>query len=512
MIMRVRKPAVWGILLAILLATGCHTDAPALSQSRQTTSGVVSGRIEAPYAGMPATGTPALALFFENAITEEAMVVPVLAGQGDYHASLPPGTYHLYTWLPDLSARGIYSTCPGTGECRAHTLEPFEVTAGTETTGIDIVDWHAPSSVPIALVGRVFDGTGTEPLADGVVLIQNSRILAVGPSAEIDIPDAATVLDLHDATILPGLINTHVHNAYLPANLRTWLREGVTTVRDLGAPLGSGYFSRRDELRVHPHYARVVSAGPIVTVPGGYPTSRIACLTIDSPEDARREIARLLVEGSDVIKITVESGGGSTLSTAEIEAIVETAHASDIPVTAHVTKSGDLERALACGVDDMAHMVTDHVSRSTLRQMVKEGTYWIPTLVALNGEGASNLKRFVAAGGKVALGTDAGYLAGLRIGLPIAEMSAMQEAGMTPMQILVAATRNAAEVCRLDGLLGTIEVGKLADLLVVEGNPLHDLKALQNVRIVIHGGTIVRLDSAELEMADGGQVDEDTSR
>ena len=70
MIMRARKPAVWGILLAILLATGCHTDAPAPSQSQQTISGVVSGRIEAPYAGMPATGSPALALFFENAITE----------------------------------------------------------------------------------------------------------------------------------------------------------------------------------------------------------------------------------------------------------------------------------------------------------------------------------------------------------------------------------------------------------------------------------------------------------
>jgi imidazolonepropionase-like amidohydrolase len=461
---------------------------------------------------MPDTGTQTLALFFENTITEEAIVVPIPAGPGDYHASLPPGTYHLYTWLPDLSVRGIYSTCPNTKDCQEHTLQPFEVTACTETTGVNIVYWHAPANPPIALVGRVMDGTGAEPLADGVVLIQDSRIVAVGPSTEIDIPAGATVLAMDDATILPGLINTHVHNAYLPANLRTWLREGVTTVRDLGAPLGSGYFARRDDLRADPNYARLVSAGPIVTAPGGYPTTRIACLTIDSPEGARREIAQILADGADVIKIALESGGGPTLSTAAIEAIVETAHASGIPVTAHVTKSDDLERALACGVDDMAHMVTDRASRSTIRQMVKDGTYWTPTLVALGGEGASNLRRFVAAGGKVALGTDAGYLAGLRIGLPMAEMSAMQEAGMTPMQILVAATRNAAEVCRLDGILGTIEVGKLADLLVIEGNPLHNLKALENVRIVIHGGTIVRHDSAELEMAEEGQVDEDTSR
>ena len=106
-------------------------------------------------------------------------------------------------------------------------------------------------------------------------------------------------------------------------------------MRDLGAPLGSPYFSRRDELRANPSYARVVAAGPIVTVPGGYPTSRISCLTVSSPEDARHKVKQLVAGGADVIKIAVESGGGPTLSEAEIAAIVETAHESNIPVTVH---------------------------------------------------------------------------------------------------------------------------------------------------------------------------------
>ena len=124
--------------------------------------------------------------------------------------------------------------------------------------------------------------------------------------------------------------------------------------------------------------------------------------------------------------------------------------------------------------------------------MVKAGVYWVPTLEALHGEGRENLNRFVQAGGQVALGTDAGYLAGLEIDMPMDEFALMQEAGMTPMEILLSATRNASRVCRLERELGTLEPGKLADVLVVEGDPLHDMRALGDVRLVIHGGVIIR--------------------
>ncbi len=500
---RVINWAILAALLAALLAAGCGAESPTLCQNPEAESGVVSGRIEIPLAGGPVDDQPAFNLFFENAVTEEVVVVPTPAGHLDYSANLPPGSYYVYTWLPDFSKRGAYTICQSGEPCEAHALRPFEVTSGQETTGIDIADWHEPSGPPIVLIGTVIDGTGAEPQPDTVVVIQDSRIVTIGPRAEVEIPPRGIVFDPPGAAILPGLIDAHVHNAYEPANLRAWLQEGVTTVRDLGAPLGSRYFARRDELRADPAYARVVAAGPIVTVPGGYPTSRIACLTIDSPEDARQKTAQLVAEGADLIKISIESGGGPILTAAEIEAIVETAHGNDIPVTAHVTKSDDLERALAAGVNDIAHLVTDRASRSAIQQMVESETYWVPTLEALDGEGTGNLRRFVAAGGNTALGTDAGYLPGLRIGLPMDEIRAMQEAGMTAIQIIVAATRNAAHVCRLESVLGTLEVGKLADLLVVDGNPVEDIDALEKVRIVIHGGSIVRGDGAELGMTGG---------
>jgi enamidase len=503
--------AILGTFLAVLLAAGCCAEAPVPGQNLEPESGAVTGRIEAPFAGMPTDDLPALTLFFENIATEEVIVVPVPAGQRDYRASLPHGSYHVYTWLPDFSKRGAYTSCQPGSPCQEHTLQPFAIASGKETAGIDIADWHDASGPPIALVGTVIDGTGAEPQADVAVVIQGSRIVAVGPTTEIDIPTQGLIFDLHDATILPGLINTHVHNAYQPRNLSAWVQEGVTTVRDLGAPLGSSYFSRRDELRANPDYARVVAAGPIVTVPGGYPTSRISCLTVSSPEDARHKTAQLLAGGADVIKISIESGGGPILSPAEIDAIVEIAHESNIPVTAHVTKSRDLKRALAAGIDDIAHMVTDRASRSLIRQMVESGTYWVPTLVALNVEGAENLGRFVAAGGNVALGSDAGYLPGLKVGLPMDEIRSMQEAGMTPMEIIVASTHNAAQVCRLEGVLGTLEVGKLADILVVEGNPMEDIYALERVRLVMHGGSIVRRDGAEPGAWEAGQSHEDTT-
>jgi imidazolonepropionase-like amidohydrolase len=98
----------------------------------------------------------------------------------------------------------------------------------------------------------------------------------------------------------------------------------------------------------------------------------------------------------------------------------------------------------------------------------------------------------LAAGGKVALGNDGGYLAGLEIGMPITELEAMREAGMSPMQIIVAATRTAAEICRLDRNLGTLERAKRADILVVAQNPLDDLRALLQVTLVMHSGVIIR--------------------
>jgi imidazolonepropionase-like amidohydrolase len=278
-------------------------------------------------------------------------------------------------------------------------------------------------------------------------------------------------------------------------------------VRDVGAPAGRAYFIMRDRLRTDPRNAWLIASGPLVTVPGGYPIAgnNFPSLTVTSPADARDKIGSLIDDGADVIKITLSADDANpTLSLEEAAAIVETAHRQGIPVTAHAGDAGSLRLALDAGVDDVSHIAIDHVPDEDIRRMVADGVYWVPTLETLGGAGQDilrrfltivrqyNLRRFMAASGQVALGNDGGYMSGIQIGMPMTEIELMQKAGMTPMQIIVAATRNSARVCRRDGALGTLQVGKLADVLVVNGNPLQELQALLRVRLVVHRGVIIR--------------------
>jgi imidazolonepropionase-like amidohydrolase len=357
------------------------------------------------------------------------------------------------------------------------------------------------------LQGRLIDGTGADPLADAVLVIQGNRIVAVGPRAQVFLPPNAQIIDLPQATILPGFINTHVHNAYNARNLQIWAQDGVTTVRDLGHRLGRPYFAIRDRLRADPRNARLIAAGPLVTVPEGYPIAgnNFPSLTVTSVEDAREKIGQLIDEGADVIKITLTSGRAPSLSLEEAAAIVETAHERGIPVTAHATTAKDLGRALEAGVDDVAHIAVDRVSNKVIRRMVEADISWVPTFEPLENRGQDNLSRFIKAGGRVALGNDGGYLPGIEVGMPLREIQAMHEAGMTSMQIIVAATRDAAYVCRRADLLGTLEVGKAADILVVKGDPLRDLQVLQDAQLVIHDGVIIRNEGLTI-LSDGGDA------
>jgi imidazolonepropionase-like amidohydrolase len=228
-------------------------------------------------------------------------------------------------------------------------------------------------------------------------------------------------------------------------------------------------------------------------------------LIVASPQDAAVKVNQLLDSGADVIKIALESGGSfqrsiPVLSAQEARAIVQAAHQRGGWVSAHVLRAQDLTRALDAGVDDIAHMVEDPLPDPLIERMVKNDVYWVPTLELWKRVGqqtdkrsVANLRRFVQGGGKVALGTDyAGYDAVFDLGLPVTEIELMQEAGMSPMQIIVAATRNAAHVCNLERELGTLEPGKIADVLVTNGDPLHDLRALTQVRLVIHNGIVIR--------------------
>ncbi len=335
-------------------------------------------------------------------------------------------------------------------------------------------------------------------------MIDNERIVAVGARSQIEIPKDAPTIDVGGATILPGFFNAHVHGAYSEETLAAWAQDGVTTVRDLGNEVDPDVLiAFRNIASQDPRYARLVAAGPIVTTIGGYGTREVG-----SVAEAQNTVSELLDAGVDLIKVGIEDNlqgrAWPLLSVEEITAIVERAHSGHVPVSAHVSRSDHVDLALQAGVDDVAHMVVDEISDELIARMIAADMYWVPTLelwacvdnlypVHYGDQAVQNLTRLTQAGGLVALGTDyAGYICRFDLGMPVTEIELMQQAGMKPMEIIIAATKNAAHVCNLDADLGTLEAGKIADILVVDGDPLEDLSMLQKVRMVIHDGVIIR--------------------
>ena len=365
---------------------------------------------------------------------------------------------------------------------------------------------------PFALVnGTLIDGTGAKAMPDAAIIVRDDRITAFGPRPDIEIPGDSFIVNVQGKTILPGFINSHVHWAFNRKNLSKWAREGVTTVRDLGRSTAypENLFKTRNSLNANHKCARLVAVGLFINVEGGYPAALWGGYmeTVRSPEEARQAVNKLIDAGADVIKTAVESGyafrrsGWPLLSPDELNVLVKTAHERGKPVTAHVTSARDLAPALDAGVDEIAHMVVDELPNELVHRMIETGTRWVPTLelwqhasrkypVNYGEVSIKNLARFVEAGGEVALGTDYGGAPQMafELGMPISEIEWMMEAGMTPMQIIVSATKNAARACNMEGQIGTLEVGKLADILVVDGDPLTDIHALTKVHLVLREG------------------------
>lgn len=354
--------------------------------------------------------------------------------------------------------------------------------------------------------GVLIDGTGAEPLPDATLVIGENRILAVGPASQIRIPPGVEVIELDGATILPGFINAHVHDAYDEERLNAWAQAGVTTVRDEGIISGSRQLnkllSQRDQWATSPKNARLVSSGYMLTVPGGYGT-----LDVSSAVNARQQVNMEVNAGVDLIKLTMETGyAGVTnlpiLSEEELKAIVETAHEYGVEVSAHITDVKFLSILLKAGVDDLAHIPIGSIPKYQIQQLITQDIYVIPTLTVMDAYGAlhdasHNLGVLNEAGVMIAMGSDYTLIPQnnfdhFELGMPMHEITRMNEAGMTPMQIIVSATRNGAHVCRLENELGTLETGKLADILIVNGDPLQDLSTLLKVKMVIHNGEIIR--------------------
>ncbi len=347
---------------------------------------------------------------------------------------------------------------------------------------------------------RLIDGTGAPPADNATIAVKGGIISAVGAKDAIAIPKGAKVIDLKGATVMPGFINAHVHQAYNDENLKNWLMCGVTTVRDESTQAGSDFLAKRDSLNKDPAHSRIISATPMLAPEGGYGNDFYT-----SPDTASKKVSQYISQGVDIIKFSIEDDlQGSTWKMPtyeEVKAIVDTAHAKGHKVSVHVSHERNLKMAIDAGVDDIAHMAVEPISEEMAKQIVQKGIYWVPTLelwsyvsrdYKLNWKDVAieNLSTFYKAGGKIALGTDfAGYASNFEY-FPDAEIKLMKQAGMTPMDIIVAATQNAAHVCGLDSTLGTVETGKAADLLVVTGDPLTWGSQL-SLRMVIHGGTIM---------------------
>lgn len=359
----------------------------------------------------------------------------------------------------------------------------------------------ADNSNMIALTNCiVIDGTGIPSINDGVILIRGDKIEKAGSSSDITIPNGCIKMDLGGRTVMPGFINAHVHKAYDETNLKNWLNAGVTTVRD-ESPRIADFISFRDENNKRSDTARIISATPILSVTGGYGNDFFT-----SADEAESKVKDYINKNVDIIKISIEDyqqGRPWSMPTkAETKAMADAAHAGNKKVSVHITHEKYLQWAIDIGVNDLAHMVVEPIDKEICQKIIEKDIYWEPTLelwtgisemYSLNWDkiAIENLSVFYQSGGKIALGTDfAGYTCKFDNGFPITEVKKMKEAGMSNMDIIVSGTLNAAHVCDRDKELGSLEAGKIADILVVGGKPLENIEDLQNTYMVIHNGQI----------------------
>lgn len=350
---------------------------------------------------------------------------------------------------------------------------------------------------------RLLDVERGQLVRDAAILVEGDRILASGALAGIDVPAGARRIDLGPVTLVPGLIDAHVHltlGGPPPANAESTLQAGFTTVQDLGA-LGDGNLRLRDSITAGRQIGpRVISAGRWLGVSGG--TCEFNGLGVRGEaamvERVREDVAR----GADLIKICVTSwvsNGFATpeaveLSVAEIGAIVAEARRLGRPVVAHAIGRDGVRAAVEAGVAGIVH--SGFVDSATAGLMRSRGTYLVPTLVSLEGQADSAAMRALRArmtaavesGVPIVFGTDAGVIPH---GSNALEFPAMLRLGMSPLEAIRSATSRAARMIGWGTRIGALRPGMLADLIAVPGDPLSDITTLNRVGFVMKGGVVV---------------------
>lgn len=335
---------------------------------------------------------------------------------------------------------------------------------------------------------RVFDGHVM--IAKGAVLVRGGTIVAVGPESKLDIRARRTVR-LGDSTILPGFVDLHTHQLG-----QGQLGTPVTTVRDVGAPIFSLPVPSR-----RAGYPRLLAAGPVVTVPAGYPIpfggASIAGV-VRSPAEGRALVRKLARRGAAVIKIGLDYGPGDwpVLSSAEIRAIVAEAHLQHLRVTAHVRSTKAARLGMEAGVDELAHMPFLPCGRpdpALMKELARRKIAIVGTLHVISTatnchRPAGNARTFVRAGGLLLYGSDYGN-PGIPRGIDSDELRMLVQVGLTPKQVVRRATADAGAYLGLKGV-GRLMAGGSADVFAVHGNPFFDLRRLADPTFVVVGGWV----------------------
>jgi imidazolonepropionase-like amidohydrolase len=385
-----------------------------------------------------------------------------------------------------------------------------------------LVGFAIPASAQVTAYegARLIVGDG-RVIDNGTLVIDGAKIAQAGAAADVRAPAGAKRVSLAGKTVMPMLIDTHVHLSAtrepLLRDLRARAYWGVSAVLSMGT---DGYEVLGVHNEVIPGAARYLSAGRGITTPE--PGRTTAPYWVTSAAEGRKAVDELAAHKVDIVKIWVDTREGKykKLTPEMYGAVIDEAHKKGLRVTAHLFDLEDAKGLVRAGVDALAHGVRDKDIDDEFVAMfkahpklvltpnlpdrgVKVDLSWLragiapeqfaklekantdrPDAQAFYGIQARNLKRLNAAGVFIVLGSD-----GNRPWGPHEEMQDMVIAGMTPMQVIVAATRNSAEYLRLDG--GTLQAGKSADFIVLDANPLDDITNTRRISSVVLRGAPV---------------------